>query len=164
MLEIVILLFGLKLKLTEIQMLAWSAMYASVLSLKGRHEEVVARAEANSPDPTQYTKIQMGSRASLGQISKCWSTENRGPAGPEGSTSPHLQDALSTRHTSHVLLRDIYFLQTLKRKMRHSLSHSDIPSSPHMDCLQSLPALVWKDTVTRSHPTGDTFCGGQGNL
>lgn len=71
-------------------------MYASVLSLKGRREEVVARTEANSPDPTQYTKIQMGSRASIGQISKCWSTENRGPAGPEGSTSPHLQDALST--------------------------------------------------------------------
>lgn len=169
MLEILTLLFRLKLKLTEIQMPAWSAMYASVLSLKGKGEEVVARAEANSPDPTQYAKIQMGSRASLGQISKSWSTENRGPAGPEGSTSPHLQDALSTRHTSHALLKDIYFLQTLKKKMWHSLFPQWYPQPPtHGPSLQSLSALVWKRHCSQVFlgdcPTGYTFCGGQGNL
>lgn len=152
MLEILILLFRLKLKLTEIQMPAQLAMYASVLSLKGRREKVVARAEANSPDPTQYIKIQMGSRASLGQISKCWSTENGGPAGPERSTLPHIYTRCSLYKTHFTCFAQSRLLPPNIKKENETFTFPTvIPQPPHVGLPFSLfQRLSGKDTVARS--------------
>lgn len=164
MLEILILLFRLKLKLTEIQMPAWSAMYASVLSLKGKCEEVVARAEANSPDPTQYTKNPNGKQSftwtnfQVVVNREPWACRTWGE-----HVAPPTRRSLYKTHFTCFAQRHL-LPPNIKKENETFTFPTVIPQPPTRGpSLQPLSALVWKRHSSQaflgdSAPLG-TFCG-----